>query len=69
MRFILVILGLFTALFLVPIFKNLYDTAILPMTVGVDNAFLQVVFVAIPYLILIAIGILAFLMIRKREPQ
>ena len=69
MRFILVILGLFAALFLVPIFKNLYDTAILPMTVGVDNAFLQVVFMSMPYLVLIAIGILAFLMLRKREPQ
>ena len=69
MRFILVILGLFAALFLVPIFKNLYDTAILPMTVDVNNAFLQVVFVSIPYLVPIAIGILAFLMLRRREPQ
>lgn len=69
MRFLLVVLGLLAALFLVPIFKNLYDTAILPMTVDVNNAFLQVVFVSIPYLIPIVIGILAFLMLRRREPQ
>jgi len=69
MKLLLVIIGLFAALFLVPIFKNLYDDAILPMTVGVDNAFLQVVFIAIPYLVPIAIGILAFLMLRRREPQ
>jgi len=68
MKVIMVIIGLFAALFLVPIFKNLYDAAVLPMTVDIDNTFLRAFFISVPYLVPVAIGILAFLTLRRRNP-
>lgn len=66
MRFLVVIVGALLALFLVPPFKNIYD-AIMPMTTDITNPLLRIIFIAIPYLVPVAIGVLLFLVLRKRE--
>lgn len=67
MKFLLLGIGLLAAIFLLPIFKNLYDAVILPITADITNPFLQVIFIIIPYAVPLAVVIAAFLIIRRRE--
>jgi hypothetical protein len=64
---ILLAIGLVASVVLLPVFKNLYDSAIVPLTVGINSPILQVIFIAIPYVPIIVIVIAAFLLVRRRE--
>jgi len=59
--------GLLVGVLVIPIFKDLYDTAIMPLTVGISDPILLVIFAVIPYVVPTVLVIAAFLRLRRRE--
>lgn len=69
MRFILLFVGITAAVFLIPMFMDIWDGVILPASVSVTDPTLRMFYVIAPYAVVIVIAIAAFLVVIGRRER
>jgi len=69
MRFIEVFVGVLVGVLLLPLFMQLWENFILPMTSGITNPHVQLFFTIAPYAVVVVIVIALFLVVRGRSER
>jgi len=69
MRFVHLGIGLVAAIFLVPVFRQVWDSLMPTLTEGITNPLLLAFYVAVPYVLVAVIIIASFLVLRGRRHE